>query len=158
MVIYHADFFVLRPGLIAFLIGLALALPQTFGPVKVGPITLSLYWTLFGMTLAVVGLQSFFLGCIVQVMYNYSPKVTSRWVKFFSYTRAMVVSAILALTGLGLGIPLVKEYIQGGLLLSATNSGAGHMAAVGLLFVIAAFMTFSSTLVLHAAALRGRRV
>src|SRR5437016_11369968 len=62
MFIYHADFFVLRPGLIAFLIGLALALPQTFGPVKVGPITLSLYWTLFGMTLAIVGLQSFFLG------------------------------------------------------------------------------------------------
>jgi len=79
-------------------LGLALALPQTFGAVKVGPITLSLYWTLFGMTLAVVGLQSFFLGCIVQVMYNYAPKVTSRWVELFSYTRAMIVSAALALT------------------------------------------------------------
>jgi hypothetical protein len=157
MFIYHADFFVLRPGLIAFLIGLALALPQTFGAVKVGPITLSLYWTLFGMTLAVVGLQSFFLGCIVQVMYNYAPKVTSRWVQLFSYTRAMIVSAALAIAGLTLGIPLVKEYVQGGLVLPDGNGRAGHMAAVGLLFVISAFMTFSSTLVLHAAALRGRR-
>ena len=157
MFIYHADFFVLRPGLIALLLGLLLALPQTFGPVKIGPVTLSLYWTLFGMTLAIVGLQSFFLGCIVQVMYNYSPKVTRRWVQFFSYTRAMVVSGLLALVGLALGIPLVKEYIQGGLLLPDVNGPANHMAAVGLLFVIAGFMTFSSTLVLHAAALRSRR-
>jgi hypothetical protein len=158
MFIYHADFFVLRPGLTALIIGLLLALPQTFGAVRVGPITLSLYWTLFGMTLAIVGLQSFFLGCIVQVMYNYSQKVTARWVRLFSYTRAMIVSAVLALAGLALGIPLVKQYIQAGLVLPDVNSPAKHMASVGLLFVIAGFMTFSSTLVLHAAALRGRRL
>jgi glycosyltransferase involved in cell wall biosynthesis len=158
MFIYHADFFVLRPGLIALVIGLLLALPQTFGAVKVGPITLSLYWTLFGMTLAVVGLQSFFLGCIVQVMYNYSQKVTNRWVHVFSYTRAMVVSATLALIGLSLGVPLVNQYVRAGLILPDVNGPANHMAAVGLLFVIAGFMTFSSTLVLHAAALRGRRI
>ena len=158
MFIYHADFFVLRPGLVALVIGLLLALPQTFGPVKIGPVTLSLYWTLFGMTLAVVGLQSFFLGCIVQVMYNYSQQVTNRWVRLFSYTRAMVVSAILALIGLALGIPLVKQYVGAGLALPDVNGPANHMAAVGLLFVIAGFMTFSSTLVLHAAALRGHRL
>jgi glycosyltransferase involved in cell wall biosynthesis len=158
MFIYHADFFVLRPGLVALVVGLLLALPQTFGAVKVGPVTLSLYWTLFGMTLAVVGLQSFFLGCIVQVMYNYSQQVTNRWVRLFSYTRAMVFSAILALIGLALGIPLVKQYVGAGLVLPDVNGPANHMAAVGLLFVIAGFMTFSSTLVLHAAALRGRRL
>ena len=158
MFIYHADFFVLRPGLVALVIGLLLAVPQTFGAVKVGPVTLSLYWTLFGMTLSVVGLQSFFLGCIVQVMYNYSQQVTNRWVRLFSYTRAMVFSAILALIGLALGIPLVKQYVGAGLVLPDVNGPANHMAAVGLLFVIAGFMTFSSTLVLHAAALRGRRL
>jgi len=158
MFIYHADFFVLRPGLVALVIGLLLAVPQTFGAVKVGPVTLSLYWTLFGMTLSVVGLQSFFLGCIVQVMYNYSQQVTNRWVRLFSYTRAMVVSAILALIGFALGIPLVKQYVGAGLLLPDVNGPANHMAVVGLLFVIAGFMTFSSTLVLHAATLRGRRL
>jgi membrane-associated HD superfamily phosphohydrolase len=78
-------------------------------------------------------------------------------VRLFSYTRAMIISAALALAGLALAIPLVKQYVQSGLLLPSVNGPENHMAAVGLLFVIAGFMTFSSTLVLHAAALRGRR-
>jgi glycosyltransferase involved in cell wall biosynthesis len=157
MFIYHADFFVLRPGIVALVIGLLLALPQTFGPVKVGPITLSLYWTLFGLTIAVVGLQSFLLGSIVQVMYNYSPSVTRRWLGLFSYTRTMIVSGLLFLTGVSLALPLAKQYLDNGLLLPDVNGPAPHMAVVGLLFVIAAFMIFSSTLVLHAAALKARQ-
>jgi hypothetical protein len=70
----------------------------------------------------------------------------------------MVVSATLALIGLSLGVPLVNQYVRAGLILPDVNGPANHMAAVGLLFVIAGFMTFSSTLVLHAAALRGRRI
>ena len=36
MLVYHADFFVLKPGLFLFLLGLWLALPETFGPVTLG--------------------------------------------------------------------------------------------------------------------------
>ncbi|HMF78684.1 MAG TPA: glycosyltransferase family 2 protein [Bryobacteraceae bacterium] len=157
MFIYHADFFVLRPGLIALVLGLLLSLPQTFGPVKVGSVTLSLYWMLFGMTLAVTGLQSFYLGCIVQVMYNYSDEVRQRWLNFFSYTRALAVSGLFALVGLSLALPLVQIYVRNGLALPDTIGKANHEAVIGLLFLISSFMTFSSTLVLHAASLRGRR-
>ena len=156
MLIYHADFFVLRPGLVALIVGLLVAIPQTFGPVTIGPVTLSLYWTLFGMTLAVVGLQSFFLGCIAQVIYNYSAKTRERWISFFSYTRAMIVSGLLAVTGLVFVSPLMKKYISGGLLLPESPGLENHMAITGLLLLIAAFMTFSSTLILHAAALHTR--
>lgn len=157
MLVYRADFFVLRPGLILLLLGLALALPQVFGPLKIGPITFSLYWTLLGTTIAVVGLQSFFLGCIVQVMYNYTRQSTERWLKLFSYTRALIVSALLGVAGLTLAIPLLLQYVRGGLILPATPSVANHDAVVGLLFLIAAFMTFSSTLAIHAAALRANQ-
>jgi glycosyltransferase involved in cell wall biosynthesis len=154
MLVYHADFFVLRPGLFLLLIGLALAVPATFGPVKLGPISLSLYWELVGLTLAVVGLQSFFLGCIVQVVYQYSAQSTRRWLQLFSYSRAVVVSLTLLLVGVGLAAPLFLQYLRQGLILPATAGPPNHMAVVGLLMMIAGFMTFCSTLVLHAAALR----
>ncbi|HEY1945465.1 MAG TPA: glycosyltransferase family 2 protein [Bryobacteraceae bacterium] len=157
MFIYHADFFVLRPGLVALVLGLLLALPETFGPFKVGSVTLSLYWMLFGMTLAVTGLQSFYLGCIVQVMYGYSPEVKNRWVSFFSYTRALIVSALLGIAGLALTLPLAKTYLRNGLSLPDMLDKPNYMAVIGLLFLISSFMTFSATLVLHAAAIRAKR-
>jgi hypothetical protein len=157
MFIYHADFFVLRPGLVALVLGLLLALPETFGPFKIGSVTLSLYWMLFGMTLAVTGLQSFYLGCIVQVMYGYSPEVKKRWVSFFSYTRALIVSALLGVAGLALTLPLAKIYLRNELSLPGPIGQPNHMAVIGLLFLISSFMTFSATLVLHAAALRTKR-
>lgn len=154
MLVYHADLFVLRPGLALFFIGLALALPQTFGPVTIGTITFSLYWTLLFTTLSVVGLQSFFLGCIAQVIYNYAPQTTERWLRLFSYTRALIISGFLALTGAILAVPIVVEYLSYGFALPEKTGPPNHMAVVALLFLIAGFMTFSSTLVLHAAALR----
>jgi glycosyltransferase involved in cell wall biosynthesis len=154
MLVYKADFFVLKPGLVLFLLGLLLALPQIAGPIRIGPITFSLYWTLLGTTIAIVGLQSFFLGCVVQVMYNYTRHTTERWLKLFSYTRALVVSGIFSLIGFLLCIPLVRQYVSSGLILPAVPGRPNHDAVIGLLFVIAAFMTFSSTLAVHAAALR----
>ncbi len=52
----------LKPGLCIMLLGLLLTLPLSFGPIVIGPVTLSLYWMLFGLTLSVLGLQSFFFG------------------------------------------------------------------------------------------------
>lgn len=157
MLVYHADLFVLRPGLVLLILGLLVSIPQTFGPVTLGPITLSLYWTIFGMTIAVVGLQSFFLGCIAQVLYNYSPKTTSRWLQFFSYTRAMVITGILAVLGFALAVPLVRQYIRSGFILPDNIRPENHMAVTGLLLIIAAFMTFTSTLIIHAASLYTRK-
>ncbi|HEX4227024.1 MAG TPA: hypothetical protein VHZ07_00020 [Bryobacteraceae bacterium] len=76
MFLYGFDFFLLRPGLIVLVIGLLLTLPEMYDPFKLGPVTLSLYWMMFGMTIAVVGLQSFYLGCIAQVFYDYPPRQT----------------------------------------------------------------------------------
>ena len=109
------------------------------------------------MTLAVVGLQCFYLGCIVQVMYDYSPEVKKRWVSFFSYTRALIVSALLGVAGLALTLPLAKIYLRNELSLPGPIGQPNHMAVIGLLFLISSFMTFSATLVLHAAALRTKR-
>jgi hypothetical protein len=159
MFLYGADFFLLRPGLALFFLGLLLTLPVTFGPVRLGPVTLSGFWMLLGLTVSVVGLQSFYLGCIVQVMYGYTSGYR-RWLRLLAYDRSMVVSALLLLAGLGLGTPLVVEYLREGLRLpvNATELGSlRHMAVSGLLLIIVSFLTFSSTLVIHAVELRRSR-
>jgi len=110
-----------------------------------------------GMTLAVVGLQSFYLGCILQVIYHYSDWAVRRWLSLFSYTRAIVVSAISLIAGLGMATPLVLEYVRGGMRLPEEPGPPNHMAVSGLLLMIAAFLTFGSTLAVQAAALYARR-
>jgi hypothetical protein len=55
------------------------------------------------------------------------------------------------MAGCALGMPLIHEYLAGGLRLPAMPTPQMHLAVLGLLFLIAAFYTFSCTLVLHAA-------
>ena len=157
MLLFGADFFLLRPGLALLALGLLLTVPVSLGPVPLGPVTLSLNWMLLGLTLSVVGMEAFFLGCIVQVMYRYSAARAERWLRLFSYDRAMIASAASGLAGCALGYPLVHQYLAGGLRLPPVSTPQMHLAVLGLLFLIAAFHTFGCTLVLHAANLRIRR-
>jgi glycosyltransferase involved in cell wall biosynthesis len=155
MFIYGADFFLLKPGLLLVLLGLVITVPVTFGPITLGPLVLSLYWMLFGVTLTILGLQSFYLGCIVQVLHDYTGRVTRRWLSVFRYTRAMLVSAAMFVGGLGLAVGLVADYVRSGLRLSLSQTHGIYFAVTGLLLVMSGFMTFGATLLIHAAALRG---
>jgi glycosyltransferase involved in cell wall biosynthesis len=155
MLLYGADFFLLRPGLALFVLGLLLLLPETFGPVAVGPITLSLYWSLMGLAVSIVGLQSFYLGCIIQVIYNYHPSASKRWLGMFEFNRAMITTAASLLFGIGLATPLAVDYVRMGLRLPASAESA-HLAVTGLFFLTAAFLTFSTTLVVNASTMRLR--
>jgi hypothetical protein len=156
MLLFGADFFLLRPGLALLALGLLLTVPVSLGPVPLGPITLSLNWMMLGLTLSVVGLQCFCLGCIVQVMYRYSAARAERWVRLFRYDRAMLASGLAGLAGCALGLPLVRQYVAGGLRLPVVATAQMHLAVLGLLLLVAAFHIFSCTLVLHVANGRAR--
>ena len=90
-------------------------------------------------------------------MYRYSPARAERWLRLFSYDRAMLSSGLAGLAGCAFGPPLVHQYLAGGLRLPAVSTPQMHLAVLGLFFLIAAFHTFSCTLVLHAANVRVRR-
>ena len=154
MLTHGADFFLLRPGRVLFMAGLLLMLCGTMG-LTLGPITFSIYWSLLGLTLAVVGLQSFYLGCIVQVSYGYSARTTAKWMRLFEFNRAMLVSALLLASGIVLTLPLVITYVRDGLRLPSTGT-TNRVSVTGIFLLIAAFLTFSSTLVVHASAMRAR--
>ena len=152
MFIYGADFFLFRPGLLLLFIGLLLILPMTFGPVRLGPITFSLYWMLLGLTLSVLGLHGFYVGALARIFFDYSGATKRRWLRRFSYTRSVVVSAAAAIMGIALALPLVYRYLHAGLRLSGNVLPPSHMAVTGLFLVIAGSMNFTFTLALHAAA------
>jgi len=152
MFIYGADFFLFRPGLLLVIFGLLLTLPMTLGPVKVGPITFSLYWMLLGLTLSVLGLHGFYMGLVAKICFDYRGQDTARWLRIFSYDRSVAVSAVAFAVGVGLCVPLAYQYLHQGLTLTGEVSPKDHLAVTGLLFVIAAAMNFTFTLTLHAVA------
>ncbi|MEO6420077.1 MAG: glycosyltransferase family 2 protein, partial [Polyangiaceae bacterium] len=151
MFVYGADFFLYRPGFILTTLGVLLTLPLSFGPVTLGPVTFSLYWMLLGLTLATLGLQCIYLGVLAQVFFDYSGVPTKRWFERFSYDRTVGISVAMFTLGLVLEGSLVTSYVRHGLTLSP-NDAISHLGVTGLLFMIAGFMTFTFTLLLHSTA------
>jgi hypothetical protein len=90
----------------------------------------------------------------VQVLHDYTGEARRRWLRVFRYTRTMLVCAVLFLAGIGLAGSLVVEYVHSGLTLRASQTRVTYLAVTGLLLVVASFMTFTATLLIHAAALR----
>jgi glycosyltransferase involved in cell wall biosynthesis len=158
MFVYGPDFFLLKPGLVVFALGLLLALPLgVIGPITVGPIRFSLYWMLLGTTLAITGLQAFLLGCIAQVFFDYRERATRRWLKVFSYTRSVIAAAIMGLAGVACTVPLIAYYVSHHEQLTVHAATQDRLGVTGLMLIMIGFSLFTFTLVLHAAAIATRR-
>jgi glycosyltransferase involved in cell wall biosynthesis len=157
MFIYGSDFFVFKPGIVLAALGLLITLPVTFGNLKLGAITLSLNWQFLGLAVFVVGLQAFFLGCIGQVLFDYTGRRTRRWLKAFPYTRTVLIAMILVLAGLALAIPLAVAYVGNDLALTSANFVEDHLAVTGLAAAIAGAELFAFVLLLHGAVAATKR-
>jgi glycosyltransferase involved in cell wall biosynthesis len=151
--VYGAEFFAFKPGLLMLMLGLLLSLPLSVGPFRLGPVHFSLYWMLLGVTLTLLGLQSFYLGCLAQVLHDYTGAARKRWLHTFRYTRTVAISGLAFVAGLALSLILVVDYVGSGLRLTATDRIPYH-GMLGLMLVIMSFMTFTFVLLLHAVAIR----
>ena len=154
MFVYGANFFLFKPGLLLLAVGSLLTFPLALGPVTVGPITFSRYWMLLGLSLFVVGLQCVYMGILSQVFFDYSGTATEKWFQRFRYTRAVAVSGVLFLIGLVFAGSLTLEYVQHHFWLPPDTNNFGF---IGVLLMIAGFMTFTFTLILHSTAVAVRR-
>jgi glycosyltransferase involved in cell wall biosynthesis len=157
MFVYGADFFVLKPGLALLAVGIPLAAVPAFGAIDIGPVTLSLYWMLLGMILTLVGLQGVFLGCIAQVLFDYTGEATTRWMRRFPYTRTVLIAAGLFIVGAVAALPLAIEYLDRGLELNRSMAPENHLAVFGATAMVSGFSVFVFTLILHGAVLASSR-
>jgi len=149
MFIYGPDFFLFKPGILLLTVGSILVFGLSLGPVRFGPITLSLYWMLLGLTLSVVGIQSIYMGILAGFIFNYEGTRRGKWMNVFSYNRTVLASLVMGFVGSVLLVPLVLSYVRNGLSLPAVDQSS-HLAILGIFFLIAAFITFTFTLLLHA--------
>jgi hypothetical protein len=150
MFVYGATFFLYRPGLLLVGVGLPLTLALSFGTLQIGPVVLSLNSMLLGVTMTTLGLQCVYMGALAQVFSDYSGQRTARWLTRFSYTRTVFAAAGLFAVGLVLAGLLLAYYVQHDFVLEP-NSRVNHLGVAGLLLMIVGFMTFTFTLLLHAA-------
>jgi len=149
--VYRAEFFMLKPGIAMMGLGLLVELPLSLGSLSVGPVTFSLYWQMLGVTLSVLGLQSFFFGCLAQVFCDYTDHSRQRWTAVFRYTPTVLTSAAIVLLGLGLVGALLVHYVIAGYTLPNASATLDHLAVTGILLIIAGFSLFCFTLMLYAA-------
>jgi glycosyltransferase involved in cell wall biosynthesis len=155
MFLYGPEFFLLRPGLALFALGLLISLPPaiSFGPFSLGPVTLSLYWMLLGIGLALVGLQCAYLGILSKCISDLVGGQLPRWTKRITYNRGVLAGMALVVAGALLCLPLAVEYVRLHLSLPLEIGPPAYMALSGLFLMISGFLTFSFTLVLHSLAL-----
>jgi Glycosyl transferase family 2 len=149
MFVYGSDFFVFKPGIALMVLGLLLTVPVSFGDLDVGPVTLSLNWQFLGVAILVVGSQAFFLGCIAQVLFDYTGRRRRRWLRVFPYTRTVLIAFSLVVLGVALAVPLVETYFTNDLRLQRADSLENHLAVTGLAAVIMGVQLFIFTLLLH---------
>jgi len=149
MFVYGANFFLFKPGLALFALGVLLTLPLSLGPISLGPITFSLYWMLLGLCSTILGLQCIYMGILAQVFFDYSGKTTQQWLKRFPYNRTVLASSLIFVLGVALAGILVAQYLRWHLALTPDFGWQKYLAVTGLMFMITSFMTFTFTLLLH---------
>lgn len=154
MFVNGAEFFLFKPGIVAFVLGLLMTLPLSFGDVTVGSITFSLLTMLVGVVLGTIGLHSIYLGCLAHVFLDYGGSHRARWRRVFAYTRAVLTSMALFAVGLALFGALVVRFFADGRTLPAASAMINHLGVLGLFLMIVGFSTFSFTLLLHATSVR----
>jgi glycosyltransferase involved in cell wall biosynthesis len=145
--VHGAAFFLFKPGMVLLALGLLLIVPLSTGPVTIG-ITFSLQWMLLGVTLAILGLQSVFMGILAKALHDFSGEQSRKWSRIFSYNRSVSLSGLGFLTGALLPVPLVIEYIRQGFLLPTIDAPV-HYAVAGLWLMMSSFLVFTNTLLLH---------
>lgn len=149
MFVYGSDFFVFKPGIALMVLGLLLTVPVSFGDLDVGPVTLSLNWQFLGVAILTVGSQAFFLGCIAQVLFDYTGRRRTRWLRIFPYTRTVLIAFALVVLGVALAIPLLDTYVDNDLTLQRADALENHISVTGLAAVIFGAQLFVFTLLLH---------
>jgi glycosyltransferase involved in cell wall biosynthesis len=141
MLTYGVNFFLLKPGFVLLVLGLAFLVPLSFGPFSIGPANFSLNTMLLAMVVATIGLSMVFSGLIAGVLFDYSDTLQPRIEGALPFNRTFIGCLIGALAGLLLMVPLVRSYIVQHFTLQE-GSIYIHWAILGLWLVNAAFQTF----------------
>ncbi len=106
MLLFSPRWLFIWPGLALLCVGLALAVPLTIGPFKIGHVQFDTNTLLVAGMMIVVGFQILFFGlftklyCIARGLLPDNPQLR-RWLTLFSLERGIVAGILIAAGGLG---------------------------------------------------------
>jgi hypothetical protein len=149
MLVHGVNFFLLKPGAVLLALGLLVMLPLAFGPVKIGPISVSLNTMVLAMAAATLGLSMLYFGGIAAIMFDYSDTVRPRLERLLPYNATFVVCLLVAAGGVLATVPLIRTFAAHGFVLPTLGIET-HWAVLGLWLIIAAFETFIFALMVRA--------
>jgi glycosyltransferase involved in cell wall biosynthesis len=145
MLIYSPDSFLLKPGLVLFVLGMGLSISLIGGPYRIGQIQFNLHWMLLGLTCATLGYSCAQIGVLARIIHNLRPGIQTRFARLLAYNRGMLIAGMLIFCGLVLDSLMLYNYVAAGFRLTEiVYSGIG-----GLLFIIVGFQTFAFTLLIE---------
>jgi glycosyltransferase involved in cell wall biosynthesis len=148
MLVYGVDFFLVRPGLILLLLGIALLVPLSFGPISIGPMQMSLNTMLLAMTLATLGLSMLCFGGIASIMFDYSGQLRLQLERALPYNETLFGCLLVGAVGAGATVPLIFTYIKNDFVLPEIGIDTHH-AVLGLWLIILSFQTFIFSLMVR---------
>jgi len=150
MLVFGADFFLIRPGLALFLLGSIGVGALSGGPVEFLGIGFSLHWDLLFLLFAVMGVQLLIVGVLARAIYGVKDRKWNRWRRVFDFNTAVLLSLGLFLMGVLSFLPLVRQYVQFGFALPMELSPASYHAVAGLGLMLLSFIHFAFSLVYSA--------
>jgi glycosyltransferase involved in cell wall biosynthesis len=149
MLIHGVNFFLVKPGAVLLIFGLFLLVPLAFGPLAIGPFSVSLNTMLLGMAVSTLGLSMLFFGGIAAILFDYSDTVRKRLERLLPYNPTFIGCVLAAGFGVLATVPLIRTYAANGFLLPELGIET-HRAVGGLWLIIAAFETFIFALMVRA--------
>ena len=152
MLIFGANFLLIRPGVLLLVLGALGTAALYTGPRTFSALELSLHWMMLFVMMALVGATLTMVGGIARLIYDRERRHVGIWRRFFSFNRAIVFFTGLLVLGLASTVPLIVEYIEFGYRLPTDLTAASFQAVAGLGAILLSFLCFAFCLV-HEAAL-----
>jgi glycosyltransferase involved in cell wall biosynthesis len=149
MLIHGVNFFLLKPGAVLLALGLLFLIPLAFGPLTIGPVSVSLNTMLLAMAAATLGLSMIYFGGIAAILFDYSDTVRPRLERLLPYNATFLGCLLVATGGVIATVPLIRTFAANRFVLPTLGIET-HWAVLGLWLIIAAFETFIFALMVRA--------
>jgi len=150
MLIHGADYFVVKSGWVALILGLLLMTLLAFGPIEVQGVTLSLNTMLLALMASSLGLGCLCLGAVARSIYGRGGGMHDHWRDRLPYTRTALLSFGVFTVGVLLVALFVSEYVGAGYAVTPAVLPYNHLAIWGLFLIAGSFLVFVSALMIHA--------
>ena len=120
------------------------------GPVTVLGVTLTLHTLLLASTLLVLGVSLWGISILSICINDRIGDDIDFWASTFQFTRSMVVSTVLFLTGLLLCFVFLVQYISSGYVITEGSARISHLSVIGLTLISLSVLFASFVILLQA--------